>query len=73
MHFRALSHLLMKCTTTLNIRPRKKMFVSCNGPKKGVCRSGKSFSFFFLKFQISKMCVLCIFFYDWDSGGLKKL
>ena len=47
--------------------------VSSNGPKKNrVGRSVKTFIFgqFFWSF---KMCVLCMFYVDWELGGQKKL
>ena len=53
-------------------RPKKKMFVSCNSPKKN--RVGRSVKknwgglFFW-----SKMCVLCMFYVDWELGVQKKL
>ena len=44
------------------------LFVSCNGPKKNrVCRSKKKIHYFFVQ-----KCVLCMFFFDWESAGLKK-
>ena len=46
------------------VRPRKK-FVSCNGPKKnrvGRLIIKKKIVLFFY----SKMCVLCMFYVDWE-------
>ena len=48
------------------VKPRKKKFVSCNDPKK---KGYVSRNFFFSR----KMCVLCMFYVDWASGGLKRL
>ena len=67
------------------IRPKKKkLFVSCNGPKKN--RVGRSVKNLFLHwFFLSKMCVLsgmfmyknslvvCMFYIDWELGRRKKL
>ena len=52
------------------ITQEKILFViSCNGLKKDrVGRSVKKNSLFFW----SKMCVLCIFYIDWELGGQKK-
>ena len=54
------------------VRPKKKkLFVSCNGPTKNrVGRSAKTFFFAFLFW--SKMCVLCMFYVDWELGGRKN-
>ena len=40
------------------------MFVSCNGPKKRGIKVGHLF--------LSKMCVLCMFYADWELGGRKN-
>ena len=45
---------------------RKKLFVSCNSLKRN--RVGRSALCFW-----SKMCVLCMFYVDWELGGRKKL
>ena len=47
------------------------LFVSCNGLKKN--RIGRSVKkLFFALFFWSKMCVLCMFYVDWELGGRKK-
>ena len=46
---------------------KNKLFVSCNGPKKkrvGRSVKKKIFALFFW----SKMCVLCMFYVDWELG-----
>ena len=51
---------------------KKKLFVSCNDLKKN--RVGRSVkNIFFALFFWSKMCVLCMFYVDWELRGLKKL
>ena len=50
----------------------KKLFVSCNGPKKNrVGRSKKSY--YFLSFFCSAMCVLCMLLMIGSREGLKNL
>ena len=44
--------------TVMLVRPGKKMFVSCNGPKKN--RVGRS-EFLFSLFFCSKMCFMHVF------------
>ena len=55
-----------------NLRLKK---ISCLFPvmvqKNRVGRSANTF--FFALFFWSKMCVLCMFYVDWESGGRKKL
>ena len=47
------------------------LFVSCNGLKK--IRVGRSVKLsFFALFICRKMCVLCIFYVDWELGGQRK-
>ena len=52
-------------------RPKKKLFVSCNGPEKN--RVGRLVKKKIAYFFWSKMCVLCMFYVDWELGGWKKL
>ena len=49
---------------------KKKLLFSHNGPKK-TGQVGRYI--FFSIFLWSKMCVLCMFYFDWESGGRKKL
>ena len=45
---------------------KKKLFVSCNGPKN---RVGRSVKHFFLHNFFDQKCVLCMFYVDWELGG----
>ena len=50
---------------SINLGLEKKLFVSCNSPPKN--RVGRSVKDFFFKlFFWSKMCVLCMFYADWE-------
>ena len=51
-------------------RPRKKiLFVFCNGPKKN--RVDMLVKNYFGLFFCSKICVLCMFYVDWELEGQK--
>ena len=58
-------------TIYIIIRPKKILFVSCNGLKKNrVVRS----EIFFFKFKfLFKMCVFCMFYVDYELEGQNKL
>ena len=45
----------------------KKVFVSCNGPKKGRVGRTVNFLFFFALSFCSKMCDLCMFYVDYRN------
>ena len=53
----------------LYFRPRKKCLFPVTVRKKGY----KGQNFFFGHLFLSKMCVLCMFYADWELGGRKKL
>ena len=55
-----------------NKAKKKILFVSCNGPKKNRVGGSAKKSCFALFFW-SKMCVLCMFYVDWEFGGRETL
>ena len=77
-------HLVMKTTTIFTILLTKlhSDYTNLGLKKEIVCflqqskknRVGRSVNFlFFALFFWSKMCVLCMFYIDWELGGRKKL
>ena len=70
LDLRRLGYLLQlgKCHL-LTLAKKKILFVSCNGPKKYSVGKWVIFALFFW----AKMCVLCMFYVDWELGGLKQL